>query len=52
MKTFDQKTKDKYVARVKAHAEADRIVKGKLWWCPNFLYRKIIKESVELISSL
>src|SRR3990167_160830 len=31
MKTFNQETKDKYIARVTAHAEADRIVKGKYW---------------------
>ena len=31
MKTFNQKTKNKYIARVKAHAEADEIVKGTYW---------------------
>ena len=27
----DQKIKDKYIARVKAHQEADEIIKGKYW---------------------
>lgn len=31
MKTFNQETKDKYIARVKAHAEADAIIKGSYW---------------------
>jgi len=29
--SFNQKTKDKYIARVKAHQKADRIIKGTYW---------------------
>ena len=31
MRTFTQETKDKYIARVKAHQEADQIIKGQYW---------------------
>lgn len=24
------------------------VVKPKPWWCPNYLYKKIIKETVEI----
>jgi len=31
MKTFNQETKDKYIARVKEHQKADQIIKGQYW---------------------
>ena len=31
MITFNQKTKDKYIKRVKAHQKANEIIKGIYW---------------------
>lgn len=31
MKTFNARTKQKYVDKMKAHAEADEIIKGTYW---------------------